>query len=209
MTSNGKTKHRNGRPPRIVIDPMMVDRLCAYIRLPSFPEVAAVSVGLPRATFYRYMQRGADHVCDPEDKERNDPGCKLDDHPYRDFRDAIEKAKTDAEVALTGIIRSAASGLRYRVHVAACTDPQPGVSNTCACPIKVEAPNWFAAARMLESVGKARWLRTERIEHTGADGGPVEVAESPADRITKQTRKVAQRLLAQMGEGKANGRNGS
>ena len=201
---NGK-QHTNGRPPKITIDPALVDRLCAYIRIPSFPEDAAVSVGLGKSTYYRYMQSGRDHVCDPLDRDRIDPKCEKPDHAYREFQEAVEKARSDGKITLVGIIRSAASGLRYRVHTAQCTDPQPGVGNTCACPIKVEPPNWFAAARMLESIDKSKWLRTERIEHTGAEGGPL-LVESPAKRITKNADKIAARLFAQMSE--SNGGNG-
>lgn len=146
------------------------------------------------------MQRGQDHVCDPDDKTRVDPDCKLDGHEYRDFSESIERARSDAEIALTSLMRQAAIGTLYRNHAPDCRTPEPGMTNSCACPVVTLAPQWTASARMLESFSKQRWLRTERVEMTGANGGPVEVQESPADRITKQTRKVAQRLLAQMGD---------
>jgi hypothetical protein len=52
-----------------------------------------------------------------------------------------------------------------------------------------------AAMAWLERRFRKRWGRSERIEHVGEGGGPIQI-ESPAARIRAQADEIAKRLLA-------------
>jgi transposase len=65
---------------------------------------------------------------------------------YVDFVEAVEKARAQSEMRNVGLIQKAA------------------VDGT-----------WQASAWWLERSFPKRWGRSDRVEHTGADGGPLEV----------------------------------
>ena len=64
------------------------------ILLGMYQEQAALLAGIHRGTFYRWMERGQTGL--PEDE------------PYRDFRDAVEKARAEAEARKLKAIHIAA-----------------------------------------------------------------------------------------------------
>ena len=64
------------------------------ILLGMYQEQAALLAGIHRGTFYRWMERGNTGL--PEDE------------PYRDFRDAVEKARAEAEARKLKAIHIAA-----------------------------------------------------------------------------------------------------
>lgn len=68
--------------------------------------------------------------------------------PYREFVDGLEKAEADAEVGAVAIIRKAAQ------------------------------TTWQAAAWWLERKFPKDWSRVQHLEHTGADGGPIQQQHS-------------------------------
>jgi len=84
---------------------------------------------------------------------------------YVDFVEVVEKARAQAEMRNVGLIQKAA------------------VDGT-----------WQAAAWYLERSYPKRWGRSDRLEHTGADGGPVAVQVS----MDELEEKVGQ-LLAHRG----------
>lgn len=53
------------------------------VREGNYPETAAVSLGVDRATYYRWMERGEK--------------CVKGDEVFRDFRDALTRARATAE----------------------------------------------------------------------------------------------------------------
>jgi transposase len=74
---------------------------------------------------------------------------KQSERIYVDFVEAVEKARATAEMRNVSLIQKAA------------------IDGT-----------WQASAWFLERSYPKRWGRSDRVEHTGADGGPVEVAVS-------------------------------
>jgi len=85
-----------------------------------------------------------------------------------DLVDALEKAEAEAEVRVVAIVQNAIPA------------------------------NWTAGFRWLESRARSRWLRVERQELTGRDGGPVAV-EDPVAKIMADSDKVAKRLFETYG----------
>jgi len=78
-----------GRPSKLT--PEVQAAIVKGVRAGNYPEVAAESEGIHRATFYGWMERG-----------------RLGESPYSDFRDAITRARAAAERKMVRIVRTAA-----------------------------------------------------------------------------------------------------
>lgn len=74
---------KNGRPTRCT--PELQTAICGKIRSGVYPEIAAVACGVPRATFYRWLSQG------------ENARVKGYESSFRDFRDAIDDARAEAE----------------------------------------------------------------------------------------------------------------
>lgn len=84
--------------------------------------------------------------------------------PFSAFVEAVDEAMAVAEV-------------RFVAHIAtAAQDPK----------------HWTASAWMLERRHPDRWGRRERVEHTGKDGGPVEIS-APAHVVETKLDELAER----------------
>jgi hypothetical protein len=79
-----------GRPTKCT--PELTSAIAADVSLGLPGEVAAVAHGVGRSTFYRWLKWG----------RRREPG-------FIEFRDAIQKARAEAEDHFVGIIREAAA----------------------------------------------------------------------------------------------------
>jgi hypothetical protein len=85
---------KGGQTPRVRWE-VIVER----VRSGSYPEVAAISTGVGRATYYRWIAEGEDRWIDGRLVRAN--------RRYRDFRDAIERAQAEAEAVAVAHIRKA------------------------------------------------------------------------------------------------------
>lgn len=105
-------------------------------------ETAASYAGIAPATLYNWLERGRN------ERERIDAGADYDDDEivYVEFLEAVEKARSQAQVRAVGLIQKAA------------------IDGT-----------WQAAAWFLERSNPQQWGRYQRMEVTGKDGGAVEV----------------------------------
>lgn len=119
-----------GRPTKLT--PEVQERIVQALRAGNYQETAATYANITAKTFYEWMKRG----------ESDDESERI----YRDFREAVEKAKADAEVRDVALIDKAA------------TDG-----------------SWQAAAWKLERKFPQRWGRVHRTEISGPDGAPVKV----------------------------------
>jgi transposase len=122
-----------GRPTKLT--PEVQDKIVAALRAGNYQETAAMYAGVEARTFYRWMERGESDG--------------TEDEPYRQFRQAVEKAKADAEVRDIALIDKAAHD-----------------------------GSWQAAAWKLERKFPNRWGRVTRTEISGPEGKPVEVRTS-------------------------------
>lgn len=82
-----------GRPSKLT--PETQAAIVAAVEEGNYPEVAAESEGVNGRTYYRWMQQGESDA--PEDE------------PYRQFRQAITRARAKAERSMVGIVRAAAA----------------------------------------------------------------------------------------------------
>ncbi|HET9564090.1 MAG TPA: hypothetical protein VFP27_06190 [Mycobacterium sp.] len=137
-----------GRKPKLTEE--LRDDLCRHIEAGQFQGVAAELVGVHEGTFWRWMALGADDLAPDGTVVRKARS------PFREFREAVTRARTRAEAA-------------------------------CQLTIRLSAQNgdWKAAAFWLERVLPERWARKQAIEHTGKDGGPVQVRTQPSLDLSK------------------------
>lgn len=126
----------------------------------NYIETAARYAGVSPQVYYKWMKRGTDERTSIGDGQEPNP----DEAIYVDFVEAVEKARSQAEMRNVGLIQKAA------------------VDGT-----------WQAAAWFLERSYPRRWGRSDRVEHTGADGGPVEVAVSMDELENKVAEVLAHR----------------
>jgi transposase-like protein len=130
----------------------------------NYIETAARYSGVSPQVFYKWMSRGNEERQRIGDGADPTPGEEI----YVEFVEAVEKARSQAEMRNVGLIQKAA------------------VDGT-----------WQAAAWYLERSYPKRWGRSDRVEHTGADGGPVEVSVSMDDLEAKVSEVLRHRGVDQ------------
>ncbi len=105
-------------------------------------ETAASYAGIAPATLYNWLERGRNE----RDRIDNDEDARPEEAHYVEFLEAVEKARSQAQVRAVGLIQKAA------------------IDGT-----------WQAAAWFLERSNPQHWGRYHRMEVTGKDGGAVEI----------------------------------
>jgi hypothetical protein len=75
-----------GRPSKLT--PEIQDKIVSAIRAGNYGEVAAAYAGIGSSTFYRWMDQG-----------------KAQAGPYREFREAVKAAESEAEVRAVAIVQ--------------------------------------------------------------------------------------------------------
>ena len=78
---------RTGRPCKLT--PEVQEKICRAIRAGNYAYVAAEYAGIGASTYHRWMQQG----------EQETSG------PFREFRDAVKNAESEAEVRAVAIIQ--------------------------------------------------------------------------------------------------------
>jgi hypothetical protein len=126
------------RPTKLT--PEVQERIITALRAGNYQETAANYAGISGKTFYEWMARG-------ETGEEKDV-------IYREFRDAVQKAKSDAEVRDLYLIDQAA-----------------------------QSGSWQAAAWKLERKFPHKWGRVNRTEISGPEGKPVQVETMRAELL--------------------------
>ena len=114
-----------GRPTKLT--PEVQDRIIQALKAGNYVETAAEYAGIGKTTFYRWMEQGA----------------KASRGIYREFRDAVTRARAEAEARNVAIIQKAAPD------------------------------DWRAAAWWLERAFPDRWGPRQKLEHSGPDGAPI------------------------------------
>lgn len=114
-----------GRPTKLT--PEVQDRIIQALKAGNYVETAVEYAGIGKTTFYRWMEQGA----------------KASRGIYREFRDAVMRARAEAEARNVAIIQQAAPD------------------------------DWRAAAWWLERAFPDRWGARQKLEHSGPDGAPI------------------------------------
>lgn len=114
-----------------------------------FVETACEIVGVSKAAFYRWMEAG----------EREDAPA-----PYRDFRNAIEKARAKAEAEAVRTVRGAQVPWIQTTTVEGTDKEGNPISRT---ETKTMPGEWQAAAWWLERTFPSRYGKRQTLHHEG------------------------------------------
>jgi hypothetical protein len=95
-------KKTTGRKSRLTRD--VQEQLTNYIKRGHFETMACAACGIAESTYFRWKELGEDHL---EDRAGKKVLVKARS-PYREFREAVEKAKAQARMVHIENIRSAA-----------------------------------------------------------------------------------------------------
>lgn len=145
-----------GQPGRAdKLTPETQKKILDAVRAGAYMEQAAHHAGINQATLYRWLERGAG-----------------DDAParFREFREALTRARADAEVGAVAALRRAMPD------------------------------DWRAAAFFLERSFPVRWRRRDSHEHTGPDGGPVRITDVDLSRLPAEDLEQLERILKAAGD---------
>ena len=133
-------------------------RLCVALEV--LPRSSAAPLaGIPRSTLARWTERGEKAL------EAVKAGEEIpeSEEQFLELVVAMDAAEAKAENSLI------AKMLRH-------VDGYPAVRDEDGKVIKPGAPpDWRAGAWIAERRWQKRWLKPSKLEHTGADGGPVQV----------------------------------
>jgi transposase len=124
------------------LTPEVHEKIVTALRAGNYQETAARYAGISEATFYRWLNES---LAEGASKE------------LQQFREAVEKARADAEVRNVHLIQQAAND-----------------------------GTWQAAAWFLERSHHQRWGRKQSVELTGEDGGPVQVENLTPDEANRR-----------------------
>jgi hypothetical protein len=146
-----KKKKAAGRPLKLTRE--LQDRLCQTIARGHYATTACAAVGIGESTFFRWLEWGEDHV-----EVRGGKRVEVTARPvYREFREAVEKAKATAQMLHMEALRDAA--------FETVTDPATGQT-------KVRSKNWTASAWFLERTAPHQFARRE-VVHQGEGAAPA------------------------------------
>lgn len=133
------------------LTPEVQDRIVQAITAGNYIEIAAAYAGIDKATLYRWIQKA----------ELPDA-----DQRYSDFRNAVESARSQAEVRNVALIQQAANN-----------------------------GTWQAAAWYLERTAHQRWGRRVMLSGDES-GAPVHVEISAKDELAEKLAAMLERAEA-------------
>lgn len=159
-----------GRPTKLTAE--LQQKIVNAMRGGAYLETAAALVDVNRFTLQRWLKKGA--------RSKNSD--------YGRFCVAVERAMAEAEMRDLAVIDKAANGTAAELD-------ENGKQ------VRAESPrNWHAAAWRLERKFPKKWGRTEKFEHTGAGGGPIQVDDMGKKRMAEASKDpevfAAMRLVA-------------
>lgn len=144
-------KKPRGRPPKLSHE--IIEKIVTAIRTGAYIETAAAYAGIHKATFYRWLKKGAE--------------AKRGLH--KELSDAIEKALADVELADLQCVMKHAQGFETKKKVSYKKGDRV-IEEREETTVRRE---WQAAAWRLERRFPERWGRRQRTELTGPDGEPL------------------------------------
>lgn len=167
-------KKLTGRPETISRD--LIDKIYKILLTGAYVETAAVFCGINKTTLYEWIKRA-----------KTQPGSI-----YEQFANAVEKGMAEAEIRDLMVVDTAAMGRdwEYEKHPDGAVDDRGRSiaghlmlkANGNPIPKKLGlSPDWSAAAWRLERKHPKKWARTEKLEHSGKDGGPQIIVTLPSN----------------------------
>lgn len=164
-----------GRPTLLTADLTTV--IAAAIEQGATFDAAMAAAGVHPSTGYRWLSEGSSDTAPAG---------------FREFREAVTRARAKAELAMTAAVVSDAKGGSVIKHVTRTWRNGTEEEETQYAP-----PNGRVALEWLSRMEPSRWARRTGIEVTGAGGGPVQV-----ERREILIGQLADRLHATLTEGK-------
>jgi len=143
------TKTGKGPGQHTTLDAKVQAKLEELLAEGQFVETACELAGVSKASFYRWMEAG---------EQEDGP------QPYRDFRNAIEKARAKAEAAAVRTVRGAQVPWIQTTTVEGTDKDGNPISRT---ETKTMPGEWQAAAWWLERTFPSRYGKRQTLHHEG------------------------------------------
>ncbi|MEQ4720203.1 hypothetical protein [Nonomuraea sp. B19D2] len=162
-----------GRPSKLTRE--LRDELCKHLEAGHFLGTAADLCGVGRSTVHRWMALGEEQGADPE---------------YREFREAVTRARARASVDLeSAAFADAMGGTLVREVIR-----PDGTRESAWTP-----PNGRVALELLARMHPEEWRPVKAVEVSGHQGGPIEVGNNAAvvESLVKRIAEVRKRRQAQ------------
>jgi hypothetical protein len=165
-----------GRPTKL--DDTRAARIVELVRAGCTVANAAEAGNIDEGTFYRWMQRGAEHRA---------PAA------FRRFREDVLRARAEAEAEAVVQVRRGARG--GAVVERRTIEHKDGRTETIE---RLQPPDWKADAWFLERSRPKSWGRRTLVEVSGVDGGdiPVAVTTTARDALGDALDLIARRVQA-------------
>lgn len=165
-----------GRKPRLLIDPKLQAEIVGAIANGTPPRHAALAAGVAEPLFYQWIKLGTDDPGTPDTADGPGRPPRKARSPYKEFAEAVQKAKPRAIRNYVSTIAGAAKGATITTttthpdgRVEVRTEQQPG--------------EWRAAAWMLPRIAPDEFAEKRILAHAGPTGtGPVLIG-GPAEMV--------------------------
>lgn len=155
-----------GRPSKL--DPDVARTIIDTVRAGNYLETGAAYAGIGRSTLMRWLA------------DADKPGAPLH---LREFRDAVARARAEAEVRTVALIGKQMTGGYVLEETTRTLDS--GATETTR---RYAPPDGRLGLEYLSRVSPSRFGRRTAIEVSGPDGGPVQVEASDLGRIAGSLR---------------------
>ena len=156
------------------LTPKVAKTICAQLAKGSSVPGASALAGIDERVFYLWQKRGREAIAAEYDDDKPMPSI---DRPFAAFSRAVEKARAVFNENRIALIAAAAEDTEELV----VSLVRGEVVHHDGEPLtKTIRGSWQAAAWLLERKDPKHFGKQERIEHTGKDGGPIQLSQLDA-----------------------------